>query len=90
MEQTNDQWLWVIDSELVDSLTRHDTFDSGSQKRRVQSAALVKALSLNMEGKPEQALQEITAAIRNGETQAELYWTKAHLEFQLGQYEEAL
>ena len=89
MEQTNDQWLWVIDSELVESLARHDTLDTSGQKRRVQSAALAKALSLNMEGKTDQALQEIAAAIESGETTAELYWTKAHLEFQLGHYEEA-
>jgi len=90
MEQTNDQWLWVIDDQLVESLARHDTLDSNSPRRSVQSAALAKALSLNMEGKTEQALREITEAIESGETLAELYWTKAHLEFQLGQFETAL
>ena len=45
MEQTNDQWLWVIDDELVESLARHDTLDPKSARRTVQSAALVKALS---------------------------------------------
>jgi tetratricopeptide (TPR) repeat protein len=90
MEQTNDQWLWFVDDELVDALARHDTLDSTSEKRPVQSAALAKALSLNMEGKTEQALREISAAIESGEALPELDWTKAHLEFQLGQYEDAL
>src|SRR5579863_9577787 len=90
MEQTNDQWLWVVDNELIESLARHDTADPSSQKRQVQSPALAKALSLNMEGKTEQALREISQAIDSGETLPELHWTKAHLEFQLGQYEEAL
>ncbi len=59
MEQSNDQWLWFVDDELVEALARHDVLDPQSQKRAVQSAALVKALSLNMEGKTEQALREI-------------------------------
>ncbi|HEV3082459.1 MAG TPA: tetratricopeptide repeat protein, partial [Gemmataceae bacterium] len=90
MEQTTDQWLWFVDDELVEALARHDVLDPQSQKRVVQSAALVKALSLNMEGKTEQALREIRTAIENGEALPELDWTKAHLEFQLGQYEAAL
>jgi len=90
MEQTNDQWLWFVDSELVEALARHDTLDSKSEKRPVQSAALVKALALNMEGKTEQALREVRAALEKGETLPELDWAEAHLEFQLGQYQEAL
>jgi len=90
MEQTNDQWLWFVDSELVDALARHDTLDSKSEKRPVQSAALVKALALNMEGKTEQALREVRDAIGKGETLLELDWAEAHLEFQVGQYQEAL
>ena len=90
MEQTNDQWLWFVDDELVDALAKHDTLDSQSEKRPVQSAALSKALSLNMEGKTEQALREILTAIEEGEVLPELDWTKAHLEFQLGKYDDAL
>src|SRR5258708_24813318 len=90
MEQTNDQWLWFVDDELIDALARHDTLDSQSEKRPVQSPALAKALTLNMEGKTEQALREIRAAIEAGAALPELDWTKAHLEFQLGQYEAAL
>ena len=59
MEQSNDQWLWFVDDELVEALARHDVLDPSSKKRAVQSVALVKALSLNMEGKTEQALREI-------------------------------
>ena len=90
MEQSNDQWLWFVDDELVEALARHDVLDPQSKKRAVQSVALVKALSLNMEGKTEQALREIRSAIENGEALPELDWTQAHLEFQLGQYEAAL
>src|SRR5579864_5925768 len=90
MEQANDQWLWFVDDELVAALARHDVVDPQSNKRAVLSVALVKALSFNMEGKTEQALREIRTAIESGEALPELDWTKAHLEFQLGQYAEAL
>src|SRR5258706_2705542 len=90
MEQANDQWLWFVDNELIDALAQHDTLESQRQKRPVQSSALAKALNIKMEGKTEQARREIRAAIEGGASLPELDWTKAHLEFQLGQYEEAL
>ena len=61
-----------------------------SEKRPVQSSTLAKALALNMDGKTEQALREIRQAIDGGEKLPELAWTKAHLEFQLGHFENAL
>src|ERR1700676_5316124 len=90
MEKTSDQWLWFVDDELIEALARQDILDPKSEKRPVQSAALVKALALNTQGKTEEALREITAALDAGETLPELVWTKAHLELQLGQYEAAL
>ena len=90
MEQTNDQWLWFVDDELVEALARTDVLDAASQKRPVQSSTLAKVLALNMDGKTEQALREIREAIDGGENLPELVWTKAHLEFQLGHFENAL
>src|ERR1700677_2153800 len=90
MEKTNDQWLWVVDSELVEALARTDVLDAESEKRPVQSSTLAKALALNMDGKTEQALREVRDAIDGGEDLPELAWTKAHLEFQLGHFENAL
>ena len=63
MEQTNDQWLWVVDNELVEALARTDVLEAESEKRPVQSSTLAKALALNMDGKTEQALREIRDAI---------------------------
>ncbi len=90
MEKTNDQWLWFVDNELVEALARTDALDPASEKRAVQSPALVRVLALNMDGKTEQALREIREAIDGGENLPELIWTRAHLEFQLGQFENAL
>src|ERR1700744_2342073 len=90
MEKTNDQWLWFVDNDLIEALARTDALDASREKRPVQSAALVKVLALNMDGKTEQALREIREAIDAGEDLPELIWTRAHLEFQLGQFENAL
>src|SRR5580693_595880 len=90
MEQTNDQWLWFVDNELVEALARTDVLDAESEKRPVQSSTLAKALALNMDGKTEQALREVRQAIDRGEDLPELAWTKAHLEFQLGHFDNAL
>src|SRR6202167_2220242 len=90
MEKNNDQWLWFVDNELVEALARTDTLDAQSEKRPVQSPALVKALALNMDGKTEQALREIREAMDAGDSLPELIWTRAHLEFQLGQFDNAL
>src|ERR1700730_6099161 len=90
MEKTSDQWLWFVDDELIEAFAREDNLDPKSEKRPVQSAALVKALALNMEGKTERALREITSALESGENLPELVWTKAHLEFQLKHYDAAL
>src|SRR5580698_10375060 len=90
MEKTNDQWLWFVDNELIEALARTDVLDAESEKRPVQSGTLAKVLALNMDGKTEQALRQIGEAIDGGEDLPELAWTKAHLEFQLGHFENAL
>ena len=91
MEQTNDQWLWFVDNELVEALARTDVLDATSEKRPVQSSTLAKALALNMDGKTEQALREIREApSMAAKTCPNWPGPKAHLEFQLGQFENAL
>ena len=90
MEQTNDQWLWFVDNELIEALARTDILDIESEKRPVQSATLARVLALNMDGKTEQALREIRDAMDAGDDLPELAWIKAHLEFQLGHFENAL
>src|SRR5438045_7182813 len=90
MEETKDQWLWVVDEELVQALVANDAVDARSQKREIKSSALAKSLVLNAEGKTDAALQELTAALEAGEDLPEIYWTKGHLEFQLRKYDEAV
>src|ERR1700687_4737015 len=90
MEATKDQWLWVVDEELIQSLVRNDAIDTRSEKRAVESSALARALSLNTEGKTDAAWAEVSQAIEAGEDLLELFWVKGHLEFELGRYEDAV
>src|SRR5690606_13967858 len=48
-----------------------------------------KAVSLHLEGNLEQALEELNAAIENGEKGAEVYAAQGHVLFELGRFEEA-
>src|SRR3982751_6543525 len=53
------------------------------------AAALAKAVSLHLEGKRKEALQELKTAISNGGDSAELFSAVGHIQFELEQYEDA-
>src|ERR1700736_1160026 len=91
MSDIKDQWLWVVDEELIAALARPDAAEpEAAPGRPVKSEALVQALALNAEGKTEEALAAIEGALEQGENSPDLQWTKAHLQFELGRYSEAL
>src|SRR5258707_13090999 len=52
-------------------------------------ATLAKAVSLHIEGKLKDALVEINRVIESGDVTAEPYSAKAHILYQLEQYEDA-
>ena len=52
------------------------------------SPALARAVSLHLEGKHKDALKELNTAIENGDERAEIYAAKAHILFELDQFEE--
>src|SRR5713101_9850890 len=53
------------------------------------SAAFAKAVSLHLDGKYAEALQEINGALATGTGTARLYSAKAHIQYELQQYDEA-
>ena len=53
------------------------------------SSALAKAVSLHLEGKRKEALQELKGAIAGGNESAEVYSAIGHIQFELEQYEDA-
>src|ERR1700676_4552801 len=57
---------------------------------KVLSPALARAVSLHLEGKHKDALTELNTALENGEESTEIYSAKGHLQFELGQFEDAV
>src|SRR3954469_3940646 len=53
------------------------------------ASALAKAVSLHLEGKRKEALQELKGAISSGGDSAEVYSAIGHIQFELEQYEDA-
>src|ERR1700704_2587851 len=53
------------------------------------ASALAKAVSLHLEGKRKEALQELKGAIASGGDSAEVYSAIGHIQFELEQYDDA-
>ena len=58
-------------------------------ERRGASRALARAVSLHLDGKPQDALNELYSAVDSGEKDAEIYSALGHIHFQLDEFEEA-
>ena len=58
-------------------------------ERRGASHAMARAVSLHLDGKPAEALNELYAALDRGEKDGEIYSSLGHIHFQLGQYNES-
>ena len=54
------------------------------------ASALAKAVSLHLEGKRKEALQELKGAVAGGGDSAEFYSAMGHIQFELEQYEDAV
>src|SRR3977135_1438561 len=52
------------------------------------ASALAKAVSLHLEGKRKEALQELKGAVAGGGDSAEFYSAMGHIQFELEQYED--
>ena len=91
MEQTNDQWLWFVDNELVEALARTDVLDA--DERKAAGAVLDARQSAGSQhGRQDRAgvARDPGAPSMAARICRNWLWTKAHLEFQLGQFENAL
>ena len=63
----------------------------GTRKQvRTVSPPLAKAVALHLDGKREEALAELNAAIDQGQETIEVFAAKAHVEFELDRFEDAV
>ena len=62
---------------------------SSNGNAAIQDQALAKAVSLHLDGNREQALQELDLLLEKGGANAEVWAARGHVQFELGQYDEA-
>jgi len=63
--------------------------NGGANGQSGSASALAKAVSLHLEGKRKEALQELKGAISSGGDSAEVYSAIGHIQFELEQYDDA-
>src|SRR5207245_104768 len=61
----------------------------GATKTAAKPASLARAVSLHLEGKLPEALDEINRTLQNGEGPFETYSAKAQIQFELGLFDDA-
>ncbi|MGH7247166.1 MAG: tetratricopeptide repeat protein, partial [Pseudomonadota bacterium] len=89
MAENNEQWVFVVDEDLIEKLMGNDSVDSNAKKRPLGVTALSKVLSLQTQGRTQDALKEVERAIEKGETLPEIYATRGHLQFELQRWGDA-
>ncbi len=96
----NEKWVWFTEddpiSDLIgrslDTVSEHDLKVEEAPPaapKKAGSAGLVTAIKLHLEGKTEEALQELERAAAAGEAPADVYSAMGNLHFGLGRFEKA-
>ena len=90
MADYSDQWLWFVDEELVEKLTKPEEEPLETEAARpAETRATAKALALHQEGKTKQALETLARAIEKGEELADLYLMAGAIRLETQQWEGA-
>lgn len=89
MPEFTDHWLWFVDEELVDRLMAPDEVAPTASIRPAEAAAAGVALGLHMQGRTQDAANEVERALESGEPPSDLYAIAGNLHFQLGDFTRA-
>src|SRR5258708_2066582 len=90
MPETNEQ-VFFVDDDLIERLMRGDApaEDPSKKKRPATASSLAKAIALATEGKLDDAIKELEAAAKRGESPVEVYAGLGHLRFEQQNWNEA-
>ncbi len=88
-ENLDDRWLWFIDDGPLQALLKAEAALPSMKMRAASSPALVRAVSLHMEGRVAQAITELTAAIDGGDRHPDVYLMLGQFHAEAGQWETA-
>jgi len=90
MSNQDDRWLWFIDDAPLQALLKAEGELGTMRMRAASSPALVKAMTMHMEGRTTEAATELKAAIDGGEKQPEAFLFLGQVHFENRQYDDAL
>ena len=88
-ENLDDRWLWFIDDGPLQALLKAESAMPSMKMRAASSPALVRAVSLHMEGRTAQAITELTAAIDGGDRHPDVYLMLGQFQAEAQQWEAA-
>ncbi|OYW12017.1 MAG: hypothetical protein B7X34_02330, partial [Acidobacteriia bacterium 12-62-4] len=88
-ENLDDRWLWFIDDGPLQALLKAEAAMPSMKMRAASSPALVRAVSLHMEGRTAQAITELTAAIDGGDRHPDVYLMLGQFHAEAQQWEAA-
>src|ERR1700687_402988 len=90
MPDNSEQQVFFVDDELIERLMRGDVVDDPAKKKRpASSSTLAKAVTLASSGRLDDAVSELEAAAKRGESPAEVYAALGHLRFEQKNWAEA-
>src|SRR4051812_13427344 len=87
-EDNDDQWLWVVDDEPIDTPLTVEPAAPPSAKA-ITSPEVVKAVSLHLSGKSDDAIKELKGALDKGGSASEIYSTLGQIFFERQRFQEA-
>lgn len=90
MSNQDDRWLWFIDDAPLQALLKAEGELGTMRMRAASSPAIVRAMTIHMEGRAADAASELRSAIDNGETQPEAFLFLGQIHFEARQFEDAL
>lgn len=88
-ENLDDRWLWFIDDGPLQALLKAEAALPTMKMRAASSPALVRAVSLHMEGQTTQAIAELSGAIQAGDRHPDVYLMLGQFHAEAGQWEAA-
>ncbi len=88
-ENLDDRWLWFIDDAPLQALLRAESAMPSMKMRAASSPAIVKAVSLHMEGRAAEAISELKTAVEGGDRHPDVYLMLGQFHFESEQWTEA-
>src|SRR6185369_5366048 len=88
-ENDDNEWLWFDEDEPVQTPLRVDDASPQMDKSAVSAAEIVKAVPLHLQGKSDEAIEELKRGLQKGLFLSELYSTLAQIYYEKQRYDEA-